>query len=296
VVFIDANRERWGIEPICEVLQFASSTYFAARSRPPSRRSVRDDELKAMIKKIHEDNLDAYGVEKVWRQLHERDGVACGRDRVARLMRALGLRGVTRARKPRTTIASKKPDDRPDLVKRDFSADGPNCLWVADITYVSTFVGFCYTAFIIDVFARYIVGWKTSTSLRTDLCLDALEMAIFSRRGEDLSELVHHSDRGVQYLAIRYTERLAACEAVVSVGTKGDSYDNALAETVNGLYKAELIYPKGPWRSLAELERATAGWVEWWNCSRLHGALGWVPPAEHEEAHRKETRGGKAVS
>jgi putative transposase len=288
VAFIDAHKERdtdglvWGVEPICRVLQFAPSTYYAAKSRPPSRRRVEDDVLKAHIARIHRNNFSVYGAEKLWRAL-QREGIACGRDRVARLMAEMGIVGVRRHKSVRTTRPATDAEARAlDLVRRHFFASAPNRLWVADLTYCSTWAGFAYVAFIIDVYSRAIVGWKLAASLHTDLALDALEMAIFSRSGADLSGLIHHSDRGVQYRDVRYTARLGAAEAVASVGSKGDSYDNALAETVNGLYKAELVWPQGPWRDRQALELATAAWVAWWNNERLHSALGWVPPAEYE--------------
>jgi putative transposase len=264
------------------VLQFAPSTYYDNKSRPPSRRSVTDAELKEQIERVYEQNYEVYGAEKVWWQLH-REGIACGRDRVARLMRELGIFGVTRTKSTRTTVAAKKSQPLPaDLVKRNFKATEPNRLWVNDLTYVPIWSGFAYTAFVIDAFSQRIVGWKVSTSLETGLALDALEMAIWSRRGESLEGLVHHSDRGSQYLAIRYTTRLDEAGIASSVGAKGDSYDNALAETINGLYKAELIRRRGPWRTAAEVERATAAWVAWWNNQRLHGSCGRIPPAEYE--------------
>ena len=285
MAFIDANKHRvtaglrWGVEPICNVLQVAPSTYYDFKSRPPSRRSVTDQELKEEIRRVYRHNRSCYGAQKVWRQLH-REGIACGRDRVARLMRALGICGVTRGKKkPKTTTpgASERPDD---LVKRNFTTEAPNRLWVADITYVETAVGFCYTAFVTDAFSRAIVGWAVSKSLSATVALDALEMAIWRRSG-DVKGVVHHSDRGVQYLSIRYSERLEEAGAAPSVGSKGDSYDNALAETVNGLYKTELIN-RETWANAAAVELATAGWVEWWNSARLHSALGYVPPAEYE--------------
>jgi putative transposase len=213
-----------------------------------------------------------------------RTGVVAGRDHVARLMAALGIAGATRTKKVRTTKPALVEHRPADLVERVFSAPAPNRLWVADLTYVWTRAGFCYAAFIVDAFARRIVGWRVAASLRTDLALDALEMAIFAR-GSDLTGLVHHSDRGVQYLSIKYTERLADAEAVNSVGSRGDSYDNALAETVNGLYKAELINRQGPWRSVEQVELATAEWVDFWNTRRLHEACGYLPPAEYEADH-----------
>jgi putative transposase len=283
--YIDENRSSYMVEPICRTLAIAPSSYYAARSRPPSARALADSELKVKISEIHRENFAVYGARKVWRVLH-RQGENAGRDRVARLMTSLGLAGAVRERHIRTT----KPADlaaRPaDLVERVFAAPAPNRLWVADLTYVWTIAGFCYTAFIVDVFSRRIVGWRVAASLRTDLALDALEMAIFAR-GHELAGLVHHSDRGVQYLAIRYTERLAEAGVVNSVGSKGDSYDNALAETVNGLYKTELIRRRRSWRTTEEVELATAAWVSWWNESRLHSACGDTPPAEFEEAYHR---------
>jgi len=290
VSFIDVHRDRltaglrWGVEPICVTLQVAPSTYYAAKARPPSARAIRDAELVPIIAAVHGENYDVYGARKLWLAL-ARQGVEVGRDQVARLMKASGLVGARRGTRCRTTVAADVAARPGDLVNRSFSAPAPNRLWVADLTYVSTWAGFVYTAFIIDAFSRAIVGWRVSTSLRTDLALDALEMAIWARGGDDLDGLVHHSDRGVQYLAIRYSERLADEGAVGSVGSKGDSYDNALAETVNGLYKTELIRPKGPWRTADDVELATAGWVHWWNHSRLHGACGDLPPYEFEATY-----------
>ena len=292
--FIDQHRERFGVEPICQTLQIAPSTYYAAVSRPASLRQLRDEELKVEIARVHKENFDVYGTEKVWKQLR-RDGIEVGRDRAGRLMAKLELRGAVRGRTWRTTIPS-RVDSRPaDLVDRDFSATAPNRLWVADLTYVSTWPGVVYTAFVTDVFSRYIVGWKVSTMLRAELALDALEMALWSRGSADLKGLVHHSDRGVQYLAIRYTERLADAGAICSVGSRGDSYDNALAESVIGLYKTELIRKQGPWRSFEQLELATARWVEWYNQRRLHSSIGDLPPAEYEAAYYAE-RDGSAVA
>ncbi len=234
--FIDGQRARWGVEPICRTLAVAPSSYYAAKTRPASARAVRDAALSSEITRIHAAHFSVYGVRKAWRVL-SREGIAVGRDQVGRLMRGLGLAGATRSKRIRTTKPAAVSARPADLVERVFSAPAPNRLWVADLTYVWTRTGFVYTAFIVDVFSRAIVGWRVLASLRAEIALDALEMAIWSRRGSDLSGLVHHSDRGVQYLAIRYTERLAEAEAVGSVGSRGDSYDNALAETVNGLYK-----------------------------------------------------------
>jgi putative transposase len=284
--YIDQHRDVFGVEPICQVLEVAPSTYYAARSRPPSGRAVRDDELKVGIARVHAANFGVYGVRKVWHQLR-REGVDVGRDRVGRLMDELGLTGVTRSKRIRTTLPAPVAERPADLVDRLFSAAAPDRLWVADLTYVWTRAGFCYAAFVIDAFSRRIVGWRVSSSLRTDLALDALEMAIWSRGDRALAGLVHHSDRGVQYLAIRYTERLADAGVVNSVGSRGDSYDNALAETVNGLYKAELINRNGPWRSVEQVELETAAWVHWWNTGRLHSACGDVPPVEYEAAYHQ---------
>ena len=284
--FIDEQRVAHGVEPICRTLAIAPSSYYAARSRPPSARAIRDVVLGADIGRIHRANYAVYGARKLWRQLH-REGIVVGRDQVGRLMRGLGLAGAVRGKTKRTTIPSELAPRPADLVERIFTAVAPNRLWVADLTYVSTWSGFCYTAFVIDAFSRAIVGWRVSNSLRAELALDALEMAIWSRRSADLGRLVHHSDRGVQYLSIRYSERLAEEGAVTSVGSKGDSYDNALAESVNGLYKTELIRGRGPWRTVDQLELATAAWVAWWNAQRLHGACGDIPPAEFEAAYHQ---------
>ena len=286
--YIDTHRDAYGVEPICRVLQVAPSSYYAAKTRLPSARAVRDEALGAEIVRLHREHFGVYGVRKLWHVLR-REGLGVGRDQVARLMGVLGLAGVTRAKSIRTTHPAPVSERPADLVRRTFAASAPNRLWLADITYVWTVAGFCYTAFVVDAFSRRIVGWRTAASLRAELALDALEMAIWSRREEDLQGLVHHSDRGVQYLAIRYTERLAEAGAVTSVGSKGDSYDNALAESVNGLYKAELIRRRPRWRSREEVELATARWVDFWNTRRLHEACGYLPPAEFEAAyHRRQ--------
>ena len=285
--YIDEHRDTFRVEPICHTLAIAPSTYYAARSRPPSRRCIDDERIKPEIERVHQGNFAVYGVRKVWRQLRRED-FDIGRDRVGRLMGELGLCGATRTKRIRTTTPAPESERPADLVDRVFTATAPDRLWVADLTYVWTRAGFCYTALIIDAFSRRIVGWRVSSSLRTDLALDALEMAIFSRGGRALDGLVHHSDRGVQYLAIRYTERLADAGALGSVGSRGDSYDNALAETVNGLYKAELINRRGPWRSVEQVELETAAWVHWWNAQRLHSACKAVPPDEYEAAYRAD--------
>lgn len=281
--FIDEQRARWGVEPICRTLAVAPSSYYAAKTRPPSARAVRDEALTDTLVRIHRANFGVYGVRKAWRTL-QRLGIEAGRDQVARLMRTVGLAGATRTKRIRTTQPAPVSQRPADLVERVFTAAAPNRLWVADLTYVWTRTGFVYTAFVVDVFSRAIVGWRVSASLHAELALDALEMALWAR-GSNLPDLVHHSDRGVQYLAIRYTERLAEAEAVSSVGSRGDSYDNALAESVNGLYKAELINRQGPWRSVEQVELATAEWVAFWNTRRLHSACGDVPPAEFEAAY-----------
>jgi putative transposase len=292
--FIDAYREEFGVEPICRVLEVAPSVYYACKARPPSARAIRDAQLKVEIKRVYKANFEVYGAEKIWRQL-AREGIQTGRDRVARLMRELGIRGVVRG-KPRRTTTPAEPEQRPaDLVNRAFTAPAPNRLWVADLTYVPTWAGFCYTAFIIDAYSRAIVGWRVATTLRASLPLDALEMAIWARQTAGLDQLVHHSDRGGQYLSVRYTQRLAEEGAVASVGSRGDSYDNALAEAVNGLYKAELIGPRGPWRGASQVELATLEWVQWWNQRRLHGALDHIPPAEHEALYYRQHGQSKEI-
>lgn len=292
--YIEANKATYGVEPICQALAVAPSTYYAAASRTPSARQLSDEALKPDLRRIHAENLDVYGARKVWKQAR-REGLAAGRDRIARLLRDLGIVGARRGKKWRTTIPDELAQRPADLVNREFSALAPNRLWVADITYVSTWQTVAYASFIVDVFSRYIVGWRVAVSLRTDLVLDALEQAIWRRQSEDLSGLVHHSDRGGQFLSVRYTERLADVQAVVSVGSRGDSYDNALAESVIGLYKTEVVNQKKPWRTVDELELATARWVEWWNQRRLHGSVGDVPPAEFEAAYHAK-RAAEAVA
>ncbi|WP_444962296.1 IS3 family transposase [Nocardiopsis sp. M1B1] len=292
VAYIDLYRQEFGVEPICEVLQVAPSTYYAAKSRTPSLRSRTDEATTAKIRQVHADNYGVYGVRKVHAELN-RQGHRVARCTVHRLMRQAGLRGITRGKSPRTTTPAPGPDMRPDLVERAFTADAPNRLWVADITYIRTFAGWVYAAFVIDVFSRRVVGWQVSRSLRTDLALDALEMAVWNRAhvGRRIDGLVHHSDRGVQYLAVRYTQRLAEAGAVASVGTTGDSYDNALAEAFHSLFKAELVRNRGPWRNLDHLEIAVAEYVDWFNHRRLHGEIGLVPPAEFEDGFYRQQAG-----
>jgi putative transposase len=288
VAFINEHRDEYGVEPICEVLPIAPSTYYAHRARimePAKRadRAKRDDKLRQDIQRVWDENQAVYGAEKVWRQLR-REKIDVARCTVERLMRDMGLRGAVRGRAFKvTTVADITAMRPPDLVDRKFSATRPNQLWVADITYVATWAGFAYIAFIIDVFSRRIVGWRVSSSLRSDLALDALEQALHAR--PDANGVVHHSDRGTQYTSIRYTERLAAAGVERSVGSVGDSYDNALAETINGLYKTEVIRRRGPWRNIDAVEYATLVWVDWFNNRRLLEPLGYVPPAEFEEAY-----------
>ncbi len=280
--FITEHKGRWGVEPICRELQVAPSSYYAAISRPVSARRRRDEVLEVAVRRVWDEHRQVYGADKVWAQLR-REGTSVARCTVERLMRALGLRGVVRGKTSvRTTIGDETSSHPLDLVARQFRAPTPNRLWVADLTYVKTHSGWVYVAFVVDVCSRVVVGWQASRSLRTDLALDALEMALWARRDTRLDGLIHHSDRGVQYLAIRYTERLAQAGAVASVGSRGDSYDNALAESFNGLYKTELIRQRGPWRGLDDVEYATLEYVDWFNHRRLHGELGMLPPAEFE--------------
>jgi putative transposase len=287
VAFIGDHRGDHGIEPICAVLPIAPSTYYEqkARQADPERRPARarrDVVLSVDILRVWQENRGVYGVRKVWRQLC-REGIVAARCTVARLMRAQGLQGVVRGRKHKTTVPDEAAQRPADLVRRNFTADQPNRLWVADLTYVVTWAGFVYVAFIIDVFSRMIVGWRASRSLRSDLALDALEQALYAR--PDLGRLVHHSDRGVQYVSIRYTERLAEAGIEPSVGSVGDSYDNALAETIIGLYKTELIRHDGPWRNVEHVEFATLDWVDWFNNRRLFEPIGNIPPSEFEELY-----------
>jgi putative transposase len=286
IAYIDRHKDQFGVEPICRVLPIAPSTYYAASRRPASARAMRDAKLKAEIVRVHAEQFGVYGARKVWRQLH-REGIAVARCTVERLMGELGLEGVRRGKGRRTTTPDAGTARPADLVDRHFAAQRPNQLWVADLTYVATWSGFVYVAFVIDAFSRFLVGWQAARSLRTDLALDALEMAIWRRQAQ-LDGLVHHSDRGSQYLSIRYTERLAEAGAVASVGSRGDSFDNALAETIIGLYKTELIRRRGPWKGLDEVEYATLEWVDWFNHRRLLEPIGYVPPAQFEAAFRRE--------
>jgi putative transposase len=288
VDFIDEHRDAYGVEPICAVLPIAPSTYHEqrARRRDPENRPTRlkrDEALRPEIRRVWDENLAVYGADKVWRQL-VREEVVVARCTVERLMGQMGLRGAVRGRAFKATTVTDEGSARPpDLVQREFTATRPNQLWVADLTYVATWAGFVYVAFVVDVFSRCIVGWRVSSSLRSDLALDALEQALHARPRD--GDLVHHSDRGVQYLSIRYTERLAAAGIERSVGSIGDSYDNALAETIIGLYKTEVIRRRGPWRNIDGVEYATLEWVDWFNNRRLLEPIGYVPPAEYEAAY-----------
>ena len=291
--FIDEHRDVYGVEPICKVLPIAPSTYYtqAARRVDPElrpNRAWRDDALCQEIRRVWDENKQVYGVRKVWKQLR-REGYGTARCTVERLMRRLGLRGVIRGRTVKTTVSDKATPCPLDKVNRQFRAARPNALWVSDFTYVSTWQGFVYVAFVIDVFARRIVGWKVSSSARTDFVLDALEQALHARRPAGDEGLIHHSDRGVQYVSIRYSERLAEAGIEPSVGSVGDSYDNALAETINGLYKAEVIHRRS-WRNLEAVELATLNWVDWFNHKRLLGPIGDIPPAEAEAVYHLQQR------
>ncbi len=290
VSFVDEHRGQYGVEPICRELPIAPSTYYElkARERDPERvppRVVRDRWLSLEIQRVHAENFDVYGARKVWRQLN-REQIPVARCTVERLMRSVGLQGAVRGKKVFTTVSDDSQARPADWVDRQFTAARPNALWVADFTYVATWSGFVYVAFVIDAFARSIVGWRAARSMRTELVLDALEQALWSRA--DTDGVVHHSDRGSQYLSIHYSERLAEAGAIASVGTIGDSYDNALAETIIGLYKTEVINRRGPWRTFDDVEYATLEWVDWFNNRRLMERIGNVPPAELEMAYYRQ--------
>jgi transposase InsO family protein len=286
--FIDEHREVYGVEPICRVLPIAPSTYYehAARKADPDRRSARerrDVELSQEIRRVFAANFGVYGVRKVWRQM-QREGIDVARCTVARLMRQMGLKGVVRGKSIRTTVSDAAAPCPRDRVNRQFTAPRPNALWVSDFTFVATWSGFVYVAFVIDAFARRIVGWRVSRSARAEFVLDALEQALHDRQPWR-ANLIHHSDRGVQYVSLKYTERLAKAGIEPSVGSVGDSYDNALAETVIGLFKTEVIHRRGPWRSFEAVEFATLEWVDWYNNRRLLEPIGSIPPAEAEAAY-----------
>lgn len=279
--FVIAHRDHYGLEPICRELQVAPSAVRSCLARPISARDLADEGLKPKVLQIFEDNYRVYGRRKIKAALVREYGLVVDRDRIGRLMADLGIRGMRRGRQPFTTRPDKTAQRAPDLVKRHFNATRPDALWVSDFTYVSTWSGFVYVAFIVDVYARMVVGWRVSTSMTTDLVMDALEQAVWTRR-RPLDGLVAHSDAGSQYVAIRYTERLAEIGARPSIGTVGDSYDNSMAESFNGLYKNELIKPQGPWRNAEHVELATLTYIEWFNTRRLHSEIGNVPPAEAE--------------
>jgi len=286
IAFIDDHREMHGVEPICKVLPIAPSTYHdhVAKRRDPARLSIRakrDEALKVEVRRVFEENFRVYGVRKVWRQLR-REGFDIARCTVSRLMRQMGLEGAIRGKPIRTTVQDKAAPCLLDHVNRVFHASAPNTLWLSDFTYVSTWSGFVYVAFVIDAYARRIVGWRVSRTAHASFVLDALEQALHERRPAHRAGLVHHSDRGSQYVSIRYTERLAEAGIEPSVGSVGDSYDNALAETINGLYKAEVIHRRGPWRSFEAVEFATLEWVDWFNNRRLLEPIGNIPPVEAE--------------
>ena len=296
MTFIDEHQDRrvdgglrWGVEPICEVLTehhlaIAPATYYAAKTRPPAARALRDAELAPLIARVHQENYGVYGARKMHAALR-RDGVEIGRDQTARLMRELGLAGVRRGKIKRTTIREDAAARPADLVNRGFRAPRPDRLWVADLTYLRTWVGFAYLALVIDVFSRRIVGWAVAGHLRTELPLEALELAVWTRQRSRLDGLIAHTDAGSQYLAVRYTDALSAAGAIASVGSVGDSYDNALAESTIGQLKTELIKRHGPWRTIEQLEFALFEYIDWWNHRRLHGQLGMIPPAEAEATY-----------
>ena len=289
IALIDDHRGEHGVEPICAVLPIAPSTYHshAARRADPSllpRRATRDAGLMPLIARVFEENFEVYGVRKVWRQL-QREGQEVARCTIERLMQSMGLQGVIRGKPVKTTISDKAAACPLDHVNRQFQAPRPNALWVSDFTYVATWAGFVYVAFVIDTYARRIVGWRVSRTAHTSFVLDALDQALHERRPIHRAGLVHHSDRGSQYVSIKYTERLAEAGIEPSVGSVGDSYDNALAETINGLYKAELIHRRGPWRSFEAVEFATLEWVDWFNHRRLLEPIGNIPPAEAEDRY-----------
>jgi putative transposase len=299
VSFIDEHKDRtdggrrWGVESICRVLttqglQIAPATYYAAKTRPPSPRAIRDQQLKTTIAEVHAENYGVYGARKLQAALRRDKDVVIGRDQTARLMRELGLTGVRRGKPKRTTVTDETAQNPADLVDRHFHAERPDQLWVVDLTYIRTWVGFAYLALVTEVFSRRIIGWALATHMRTDLTLEALEMAIWTRQRQgidDLSGLIHDGDRGSQYLSIRYADRLAEAGAIASVGSRGDSYDNALAESTFGQIKAELIHHRSPWRTVEQLEYALFEYIDWWNHRRLHGEIGMIPPVEKETAY-----------
>ena len=293
--FVVANRDTFGLEPICRVLQVATSTVRSCLARPISAREIADEVLKPKIRQLFDDNYQVYGRRKIKAGLRREYGLIVDKDRVARIMAELGIRGASRVRSVVTTKADATNPRAPDLVKRRFVAERPNQLWVSDFTYVATWSGFVYAAFIIDVYSRMIVGWRVASTMTTDLVMDALNMAAFTRRTNMIGGVIAHSDAGSQYTSVAYTDRLAELGARPSIGTVGDSYDNALAEAVNALYKTELIKRQGPWRNAEHVELATLAYVEWFNHRRLHSEIGDIPPAEMEANHYHHHRAQQQV-
>jgi putative transposase len=302
VAYIDDHKQEFGVEPICRVLtehgvQVAPSTYYDARNPSPSSRAHRDQELAVEIARVHAAHYGVYGARKVWLQLR-REGIDVARCTVERLMRQLGLQGAHRGKRKRTTVPDPQAARPTDLVQRQFRPAAPNQLWVADFTYVSTWSGWVYVAFVIDAYARRILGWRCSQSMTTPLVIDAVEHAIWTRGREgitDLTGLTHHHDRGAQYTSIAFTERLAEAGIDASIGATGSSYDNALAETINGLYKTELIKPRGPWRTLEQVEIATLEWVDWFNHRRIAQHCDDLTPVEFEQAYYRQTESRQQV-
>jgi putative transposase len=290
-----AAHRHHGVVPICRVLQVAPSAVRSAMSRPVCARRLTDDAIKPKLLEVFDANYRVYGRRKMKAALRREHGINLDKDRIARLMRELGIRGATRSKTTVTTRSDRSSPRAPDLVNRRFRAERPNQLWVCDFTYVATWSGFAYTAFVTDVHSRMIVGWRTASSMTADLVTDALEMAIFSRRRQLLRGVIAHSDAGSQYVSVAYTERLAEIHALASIGSIGDSYDNALAESVNGLYKTELIRRQGPWRHAEHVELATLTYVDWFNNRRLHSELGDIPPAEFEHDYYARTRATSKV-
>jgi putative transposase len=294
VAFIDTHRDQWSVAVMCRTLELSERSYYAAKTRPASARAISDGQRRVEIRRVWEANYGVYGARRVWAALR-REGHQIARCTVERLMADMGLTGVRRGSKARTTTPDVTAPRPPDLVDRRFTAERPNQLWVTDITYVSTWEGWLYVAFVLDVYSRVIVGWQIASHLRTELVLDAIEMAIFRR--DTTGELTCHSDAGCQFTSYRYSQRLADAGIAASIGSVGDSYDNAMAEALNGTYKAELIGRAGPWRSRAQAEFATIEWIDWYNTARLHGEIGHVPPAEHEALwHAQNTPATMAIT
>jgi len=285
-----AAHRHHGVVPICRVLQVAPSAVRSAMVRPACARRLADDAIKPKLLEVFNANYRVYGRRKMKAALRREHGIVLDKDRISRLMRELDIRGATRTKTTVTTRSDKSSPRAPDLVNRQFKASRPNQLWVCDFTYVPTWSGFAYTAFVTDVCSRMIVGWRTASTMTADLVTDALDMAIFSRRAQLLHGVIAHSDAGSQYTSVAHTERLAEIHALASIGSIGDSYDNALAESVNGLYKTELIRRQGPWRNAEHVELATLTYIDWFNNRRLHSELGDIPPAEFEHDYYARPR------